>query len=149
MGDVIVQKSRQRRRFKFVLKKKIFLEKDNFCGDDDHYERLVYLQAEDEAIIQGNLPIDSMEEATTLAAMSMVIGLGEEFPQDSAALLEEGDGGQELVLDYIPPDWRDEIEAGEWATTVFNASQDYLNKPVEGLQREFVTLVTPTLTLKA
>ncbi len=53
MGDVIVLKQRQRRKFKFVLKKKIFLPQHRIRGDDIFYERLVYLQAEDEVIIQG------------------------------------------------------------------------------------------------
>ena len=39
MGDVIVQKSRQKRKFKFVMKKKIFLPQHNWRGDDAHYER--------------------------------------------------------------------------------------------------------------
>jgi myosin-7 len=53
MGDIIVQRARQRRKFKFVIKKKIFLPQHNGRGSDPFYERLVYLQAEDETIIQG------------------------------------------------------------------------------------------------
>jgi hypothetical protein len=48
MGDTIVQKARQRRKFKFVLKRKIFLPKYNYRGDDPFFERMTYLQAEDE-----------------------------------------------------------------------------------------------------
>merc|ERR1711871_749113 len=49
MGDVIVQKSRQKRKFKFVMKKKIYLAQHNWRNPNDpNYERLIYLQAEDE-----------------------------------------------------------------------------------------------------
>jgi hypothetical protein len=37
MGDAIVQKARQRRKFKFILKKKIFLPQHRIRGDDPFY----------------------------------------------------------------------------------------------------------------
>ena len=44
MGDVIVQKARQRRDFKFVFKRKIFLPSHNSVSEDNMFSRLVYLQ---------------------------------------------------------------------------------------------------------
>jgi len=44
MGDVIVQKARQKRDFKFVFKRKIFLPSHNQASEDNMFSRLVYLQ---------------------------------------------------------------------------------------------------------
>jgi hypothetical protein len=44
MGDVIVQKARQKREFKFVFKRKIFLPSHNVPSEDNMFSRLVYLQ---------------------------------------------------------------------------------------------------------
>jgi hypothetical protein len=44
MGDVIVQKARQKREFKFVFKRKIFLPSHNQTSEDNMFSRLVYLQ---------------------------------------------------------------------------------------------------------
>ena len=55
MGDVTVVKARQQRKFHFVLKKKIFLPKDTYAGDDSKWERLTYIQAEDEVIMQVSM----------------------------------------------------------------------------------------------
>jgi hypothetical protein len=52
MGDVIVQKARQKRNFKFVLKKKIFLHEHQDRSEDPMYARLIYLQGEDEVLAQ-------------------------------------------------------------------------------------------------
>lgn len=46
MGDVIVQKARQRRDFKFVFKRKIFLPSHNSVSEDNMFSRLVYLQVQ-------------------------------------------------------------------------------------------------------
>jgi len=44
LGDVIVQKARQRRAFKFIFKKKIFLPQHNYRGQDPGFDRILYLQ---------------------------------------------------------------------------------------------------------
>jgi hypothetical protein len=71
----------------------------------------------------------------------MVVGCGDEFPATVDAMLEEGDGGQAMVLDYLPPDWREEMEVGEWAATIHSTAQAYMTTPIETLQRDFVTEV--------
>ena len=87
MGDVIVQKSRQKRKFKFVMKKKIYLQQHNWRGEDPHYERLVYLQAEDEAIIKGNIPVEDEKAALQLSAISFAVAFGSGFPEDVQSMV--------------------------------------------------------------
>lgn len=44
MGDVFIRKARQRRDFKFVYKRKIFLHSHPWPSQDPAFNRLVYLQ---------------------------------------------------------------------------------------------------------
>lgn len=44
MGDVFIRKARQRRDFKFVYKRKIFLHSHPWPSPDPAFNRLVYLQ---------------------------------------------------------------------------------------------------------
>ncbi len=134
MGDVIVQKARQRRRFKFVLKKKIFLPQHNARGDDQYYERLVYLQAEDEVIVQGNVEVPNESQAISLATMSMAIAFGEEMPNSAASLVSEG------VIDFIPVSWRHRQPPDYWANKVLAKRAACLTKDTETLQAEFVAI---------
>jgi len=114
MGDVIVQKARQRRKFKFVLKKKIFLPAHRYRGDDPGYERMVYLQAEDEVIIQGNVSVANENQAAYLAAISMAVCYGEEMGATVEDLLST------KVIDFIAPAWRSRRKDAEWATLVLS-----------------------------
>ncbi len=143
MGDVIVQKSRQKRKFKFVLKKKIYIPTHNYRGKDPHYDRLIYLQAEDEIIIQGNVPVSDAETALKFATLSVSIALGDNFPSTPAGLLEPGDGGNELILDYVPPDWREEMKPAKWAKDVFDlANSEYAEKEIDEMQLDFIDLAS-------
>lgn len=47
MGDVFIRKARQRRDFKFVYKRKIFLHSHAWPSQDPAFNRLVYLQVRD------------------------------------------------------------------------------------------------------
>ena len=135
MGDVIVQKARQRRKFKFVIKKKIFVPQHYARGDDSYYERLVYLQAEDETIIQGNIPIDDEQTVVELACMSMTVAFGEELPDTVDGLLNEG------MLDFFPPAWREEKSPEDWAGAVLANRDRMISMDTENLQAEFVAIV--------
>jgi myosin heavy subunit len=135
MGDVIVQKARQRRKFKFVIKKKIFVPQHYARGDDSYYERLVYLQAEDETIIQGNIPIDDVDTVTELASMSMTVAFGEDMPDSVDGLLNEG------MLDFFPPAWREEKSPEEWAAAMLANRDRMVGMDTENLQAEFVSIV--------
>lgn len=53
MGDVTVLKARQKRNFRFVLKRKMFLPATLGRGEDDKFDRLTFMQAEDDALTQG------------------------------------------------------------------------------------------------
>ena len=135
MGDVIVQKARQRRKFKFVIKKKIFVPQHYARGDDAYYERLVYLQAEDETIIQGNIPIDDENTVTELASMSMTVAFGEDMPTTVDGLLGEG------MLDFFPPAWREEKTGEDWAAAMLANRDRMVGMDTENLQAEFVSIV--------
>ena len=126
----------------FVLKKKIFLPSHNYTGDDPNYNRLVFLQAEDE-VLSGNIPIDTDEDALKLSTMSVSIALGDEFPDTAAGLCERIDSGSELILDYVPPDYRSKKSAIDWSEIVFKSATDsYGNHSIDDMQNEFVEIIS-------
>ncbi len=135
MGDTIVQKARQRRKFKFVLKRKIFLPKYNFRGEDPFFERMTYLQAEDEAIIQGNIEIASLDDAVQLAAISMAVAFGEEMPSSVADMVEGS------VIDFIPPDWRSTRSPEKWAELILQHRESLIYVEPDDLQERFLQIV--------
>ena len=135
MGDTIVQKARQRRKFKFVLKRKLFLPKYNYRGEDPFFERMTYLQAEDEAIIQGNLEVPSVEEAQQLAAISMAVAFGEEMPDNTPAMLASN------VEEFIPPNWRKTKSAEEWAAVMLQYRDGLIFVDPDDLQDRFLQIV--------
>jgi hypothetical protein len=135
MGDIIVQKARQRRKFKFVLKKKIFLPQHNGRGDDPVYERLVYLQAEDEAIIQGNIDIDDVERVVALASISMAVAFGEEMSSNAEGLVAAD------VADFIVPAWREQKTPVNWADMVAANRDALVAADPEDLQDQFLQIV--------
>ena len=135
MGDVIVQKARQKRAFKFVMKKKIFLQQHNYHGSDPYYERLVYLQCEDEVIVQGNIPISNEIQGLRLACISMAVAFGDAMPNTVAGLIDEN------ILDFIPPSLRDNNTAEEWANRVLTQRLNCILADPEELQKEFVHTV--------
>ena len=112
MGDVIVSKARQKRNFKFVFKKKIFLPAHNYRGDDPGYDRLLYLQAEDETIIQGNIELPDAETSAYLAAISMAVCFGSEMGSTTDELLDQG------VADFVALGWREQRDVDQWAELV-------------------------------
>eukprot|EP01036_Dinobryon_divergens_P023353 gene23353-31690_t len=135
MGDTIVQKARQRRKFKFVLKRKIFLPKYNYRGDDPFFERMTYLQAEDETIIQGNLEIPTVSEAVHLAAISMAVAFGEEMPSTAEDMIEGS------VIDFIPPDWRETKPVKQWAELILQYRESLIFVEPDDLQDQFLQIV--------
>ena len=135
MGDTIVQKARQRRKFKFVLKRKIFLPKYNYRGDDPFFERMTYLQAEDETIIQGNLEIPTVSEAVHLAAISMAVAFGEEMPSTVEDMIEAS------VIDFIPPDWRETKPVKQWAELILQYRESLIYVEPDDLQDQFLQIV--------
>jgi len=137
MGDVIVQKARQKRNFKFVMKKKIFLPQHNYVGSDPYYERLVYLQAEDEVIVQGNIPLTQEAVGLRLGCISMAVAYGDTMPNAVAGLVTEN------VVDFIPASLRELHSPDEWANKVLAQRLNCILADPEELQKEFVQLVQP------
>lgn len=135
MGDTIVQKARQRRKFKFVLKRKIFIPKYNYRGDDPFFERMTYLQAEDEAIIQGNIEVGDANEVVRLAAISMAVAFGEEMPSTADDMIEAS------VTDFIPPDWRDTKKPENWAELLLQYRDSLIYIEPDDLQEQFLKIV--------
>jgi hypothetical protein len=135
MGDTIVQKARQRRKFKFVLKRKLFLPKYNYRGEDPFFERMTYLQAEDEAIIQGNLELPTPEEAQQLAAISMAVAFGEEMPNSVEAMVAAN------VDEFVPPNWRKSKSVEEWAQVILQYRDGLVFVDPDDLQDRFLQIV--------
>ena len=134
MGDTIVQKANQKRKFKFVLKKKIFLSRFNYRGDDPLFERLIYLQAKDDALVQGNIVVDE-ESAANLATLSMAVAYGKTMGSNINELVEAG------LRDFIVPSWRDAKSLEYWATTILENRDTLLVSETEALQDQFLQIV--------
>lgn len=140
MGDIIVQKARQKRNYKFVYKRKIFLPSQNTKSNDEVYNRLIYLQAEDEVILTGNLAIEDAVTAGKLAALSYRINLVDEneFPTDVAELLTDDEDTN--ITGYIPVNWRDEKSAEEWAEIAIG-QRNVGSIPIEDCQQMFIETI--------
>lgn len=135
MGDVIVQKARQRRKFKFVLKKKIFLPTQNGRGNDQFFERLIYLQAEDETIIQGNIDIQDPDKIAYIASLSMAVAFGEELGCSYDDLHAQN------ILDFIPLSWREALSEEQWVEKVLANRDALVTQYPEDLQENFLEIV--------
>ena len=135
MGDVIVQRARIKRNFKFVVKKKTFHPQHNFRGTDSYFERLIYLQAEDETIIQGNIDIEDAELVVHLASISMAVAYGQELAGSAEGLVADN------VLDFVVPKWRDKKSADEWAVAILPNRESLLASDLEDLQAQFVEII--------
>lgn len=138
MGDVIIQKARQKRNFKFVLKKKIFLPNHNARGFhgliDPFYERLVYLQCEDDMILTGDLEPDSEDQAAFLATASLIVAFGDETPNSVEGLIDNNVG------DFIPPAFKNRHSLGDWGRQVLKIRNTLMDKTPEDIQWEFVRI---------
>lgn len=135
MGDIIVQKARQKRNFKFVLKKKIFLTTHEGRGDDPFYERMVYLQAEDEVIIQGNIDLSDEGEVAALGAISMAVAFHDEMGTTVQEIVDTP------VLDFIAPAWRERKSPEDWAKLILDHRDAAVGNDPEELQEQFLEVV--------
>ena len=135
LGDLVLQKIRHGRKFKLVLKKKIFPVNDELVSDDPYYQRLVYLQAEEEAIYNGTITVESEEKVVHLASMSMAIAYGDEMGSD-AEQLSRGN-----ILDFILPAWRASKRSEEWAALVASIRDQVVAMDIVDLQDEFLNIV--------
>ncbi|CAN0366984.1 unnamed protein product [Discosporangium mesarthrocarpum] len=124
--------ARQRRDFKFVYKRKIFLHSHQWPSSDPAFNRLVYLQGEDDVIRSGILEITDKQSVVLLSAIAMAMDLQE----DTAA-----SDKQSLAMEvgrYIPPAWLQHTEVAEWASEVEKLWPDLITKDLQELEILFV-----------
>ena len=120
LGDVFMRKLREKKRYTFVFKRKLYLRDDDDASEDPMFSRLVYLQAVDE-VISGNVPIRQEELVCTLTAQSIAVDLGRHFPKNAAKLIDEE------FMEYVPKPWRGKHEPMEWAMSVLQQRKPALN----------------------
>lgn len=96
---------------------------------------MVYLQAEDEVIIQGNIDLKEESEVSVLAAISMAVAFGEEMGATADELSEAG------VLDFIAPAWRNRKSSLEWGAAILGHRDELIALDPEQLQDQFLQVV--------
>jgi len=133
MGDVCVQKARQGRAYKFVFKRKIFIKEEDLSSDDEMFNRLIYLPA-DEVII-GNIPVADENVIMRLVAGSIAVDLADEFPDQGDDLLEAE------CIEYVPVPWRAKYGESEWADKILALRDSVIAEEPESLQQEYVNAV--------
>ncbi len=113
LGDVFITKAREKRDFKLVFKKKIFLPQENYRGEDSGFDRLLFLQAEDETIIQGNIELPDEKTASYLAAISMAVCYGLDFADNVTDLVNN-----QACQDFVALGWREHNTPEQWAELI-------------------------------
>ena len=132
MGDIVVQMTRQSKALAFVFKRKIFLASCDGPSEDPMYNRLLYLQAQDE-IIASNLALPNEQEVAKVTAIAIAVDC-EEFPASVDELIEAE------MSEYLPNTWRDSKSEDAWGEAVLAASGDLdPEASPEDLQDEFLT----------
>jgi hypothetical protein len=96
---------------------------------------LFYLQAEDEAIIQGNISISDVNDVTELAGISMAVAFGETMGGSVEDLVDAG------VIDFIVSSWRDVKTPEQWGAFILPRRDALVEKDPEDLQQRFLEIV--------
>jgi len=132
LGHVLVEKVRQRRAFKFVFKRKVFLPEEAGRSEDPVYDHLIYLQLEDETIMRGNLHFDQEDQVVQLAAFAAKIALGQDLEY------------RESYLEFLPPAWRDRSSLSYWKEKILQkcANARELQGDERVLKRRFIDIVS-------
>jgi myosin heavy subunit len=120
LGDVFMRKLREKKKYTFVFKRKLYLQDDDEPSEDPMFSRLVYLQAADE-IISGNIPIRDEDDMCELTAMTLAVDLGRHFPKIPAKLIDEE------FMEYLPKPWRAKHDETEWAMKVLQHRKKVLS----------------------
>jgi hypothetical protein len=134
MGDVVVQKARQGRAYKFVFKRKIMIRNNEEDSEDEMFNRLMYLQAADEVIV-GNIPVADEERVIELTHLALAIDLGEEFPDNADELLDAE------MMEYVPVGWREKYGDEEWAAKILKAQANASMDDPDQMQLKYVERV--------
>ncbi|KAG1710621.1 hypothetical protein DVH05_013345 [Phytophthora capsici] len=140
LGDIFEKELIRGREVRFVLK--IRLNPVYMLQyTDEMYDRLVYIQVQDE-IVKGNLPVLEEEALLRLTALAIAVDCEEVPPLSVEEIIEMG------VLDYLPQEWRPAHDEEEWAELVLDTITDNLLDeqdalfPVSELQRIYIEEVT-------
>ncbi len=133
MGDQFIRKARQCRDFKFVYKRKIFLQNHQWPTKDLAFDRLCYLQAEDDVIKTGTLEIDDQSSAILLSSIAMAIDTALEG--DAPTQEHELKAG---IVKYIPPGWEGKVDLNVWVSEMKMVWPDLISKDRHELETLFV-----------
>jgi len=151
LGDVIVLKARQKRAFKFVYKRKVFLPNQAGASEDEVFSRLNYLQAENDTLVLGNLTLYSLDEAIKLAAISLAVAFADGLPDTVAGLAAMVNPS---LQDFLPPNFRGVLNADALAAELLpfrdslglsalsGGDAAAILKLTNGLQQKFVDAVS-------
>jgi myosin-7 len=133
MGDQFIRKARQQRDFKFVYKRKISLHSHPWPSQDAAYNRLVYLQAEDDVISTGTLEIEDQSSVVLLSAIAMAMDMALEgdAPTEAGTL-------KRAVANYIPPGWKGKVNVDAWTEEMIKLWPDLISKDRHELEIMFV-----------
>jgi hypothetical protein len=113
----------------------LILSRNGWYGVRELLLFLVLLQAEDEVITQGKLPIKSEASVNKLSAISYRVALDQDWPEDAASMVESEECP---VIDFIPVDWRGAKSPEDWATLLLQDRSSLLDQAAEDLQQSFV-----------
>ncbi|KAG7396182.1 hypothetical protein PHYBOEH_002623 [Phytophthora boehmeriae] len=140
LGDIFEKELIRGREVRFVLK--IRLSPVYMLQyTDEMYDRLVYIQVQDE-IVKGNLPVLEEEALLRLTALAIAVDCEDVPPLSVEEVQEMG------VLDYLPQEWRPAHDEEEWSELVLDTITDNLLDegdalfPVSELQRIYIEEVT-------
>uniref|UniRef100_M4B9U8 Myosin motor domain-containing protein n=1 Tax=Hyaloperonospora arabidopsidis (strain Emoy2) TaxID=559515 RepID=M4B9U8_HYAAE len=140
LGDIFEKELIRGRDVRFLLK--IRLNPVYMLQySDEMYDRLVYIQVQDE-IVKGNLPVLEEQSLLRLTALAIAVDCDEVPPVSVEEMLGMG------VLDYIPQEWQTAHDEEEWAELVLDAITDnFLDEqdalfPVSEMQRIYIEEVT-------
>ncbi|KAI9989899.1 hypothetical protein PInf_020190 [Phytophthora infestans] len=140
LGDIFEKELIRGRDVRFVLK--IRLNPVYMLQyTDEMYDRLVYIQVQDE-IVKGNLPVLEEEALLRLTALAIAVDCEDVPPVTVEEIMEMG------VLDYLPQEWRPAHDEEEWSELVLDTITDNLLDeqdalfPVSELQRIYIEEVT-------
>ena len=104
-------------------------------GGDGFFERLLYLQAEDDAILQGHITLDDEEKVVACAGMAMAIAYGDDLGYTVEDIVES------KVSDFVIPEWRTKKSPNEWAKLIYELRDTLVAADPEDLQESFLQLI--------
>ncbi|TDH68114.1 hypothetical protein CCR75_005428 [Bremia lactucae] len=140
LGDIFEKELIRGRDVRFVLKIRLH-PVYMLQYIDDMYDRLVYIQVQDE-IVKGNLPVLEEKALIRLTAIAVAVDCEDAPPLSMEEMMEMN------LLEYLPQEWQVAHDEEEWAELVLDMLTDNLLDehdalfPVSELQRTYIEEVT-------